>query len=252
MDLTGYLRRIMNMDALETFDQATDSLEAIRNFLTTLSLYTVIGFGTLTADSQTVPADNTRAGLYAWENDDYFKGAILMPTAGDCRYQPRPIGRFTVAGGIFTLDEAFTQLPGLVDYVLIRSDYPYQRLLDIFNIINAILVTTETGGTLTTDGTEQTVYTNATPAGVFEPLSLLINCTNLALGETIVIRTFAQINPAGALIPEDEQTFAGPCDARYRLKEIVLKPNRFGYEVTLEQTGGAVGVNYDWSVIVRI
>jgi hypothetical protein len=31
MDLIGILRRIMNMDANETFDQATDSLEAIAN-----------------------------------------------------------------------------------------------------------------------------------------------------------------------------------------------------------------------------
>jgi len=212
----------------------------------------ILGFGTLDASSVTVPADSARPGLYAWENDDYFKGCLLMPTEGNCRFQPRPIRAYTDATGIFTLDEPFSQLPGHVDYVIIGSAYPVQRLLDIFNLVNAELVTTETGGTVTTDGSEQLIYQNLAPAGVYEPLKLVIDCTNLVLGATIVVRTSYQINPAGALVPSEAVTFVGPCDPEHLLKEIDLIPNRFGFEATLEQTVGALVVDFDWEIIYRV
>ena len=37
----------------------------------------------------------------------------------------------------------------------------------VVSLITSILTLTETGGTMTTDGTEQTVYTNNAPAGIF-------------------------------------------------------------------------------------
>lgn len=39
MDITGYLRRIMNQDVDETFDQGTDSLEAIANAIAPIPVY---------------------------------------------------------------------------------------------------------------------------------------------------------------------------------------------------------------------
>ncbi len=212
----------------------------------------ILGFGTLDISSVTVPADSTRAAAYAWENDDYFKGCTLMPTSGDCRFQPRPIRTYTNATGVFTLDEPFSQLPGTVDYVIIAGTYPVQRLIDIFNIVNAELILVETGGTLTTDGTEQTVYQQAAPAGVFKPKTFLLNCTNLALANTIVVRTFYQINPAGALVPSEAMTFVGPLDPEHRLIEIPLLPNRYGFEITLEHTVGAPGDTYEWEVFYEV
>lgn len=226
MDLIGYLRRIMNMNAAETFDPATDSLEAIANALgigpsvglwmfghcavgmvaSTITIVTdnlgthlpddvfnnefwmqvihnadapgavperewrritnfvgatqtftvdafganveendlvcivhesvlsieILGFGTLTVSSTTVPADGGRAALYAWENDNYFNGCLLMPTEGDCRFQPRRIVDFTRVGGIFTLDpnNPFSQLPGLVDYIIIADQTEFIPAVD--------------------------------------------------------------------------------------------------------------------------
>ena len=99
------------------------------NLVTILDLLgpTVIAQGTLTTDSQTVPADNTRT-----EGNDHFKNCILIPRAGAIAWQPRPIRTYTSVGGIFELDEPFTALPGLVTYYVIASDYPVQRLIDIF------------------------------------------------------------------------------------------------------------------------
>jgi len=209
----------------------------------------VLAFGTLDTSSATVPADSLRAGVYAWENADYFKGCILMPTEGNCRYQPRPIRSYTVAG-VFTLDEPFSQPPGLVDYIILASDYPVQRLLDIFNTINAMLVSTETGGSLTTDGAVQDVYINAAPAGVYEPLALKLDLTGMTAAETVIVRTLYQIRPAPAIpILEDLVTYVGV--QALPLKHVALEPNRYGIQVTLQCSAGGP-IDVDWEVVYRV
>jgi hypothetical protein len=209
----------------------------------------VLAFGTLDISSTTVPADSTRNGLYAWENNDYFKGCLLMPISGNCRFQPRPIRAYVAATGVFTLDEPFSQAPGTVDYVIVRAQYPVQRLLDIFNIVNALLLDAETGGTLTADGTEQTLYINNAPAAIFEPLIVNVDCTNMQAGDVIVLRAYYRITAGGNLRLKDEVTLNGAQDPA--LRNIVLEPNRYGVQATLEQTAGT-NRNYDWEVITRI
>ena len=83
----------------------------------------IVGYGTLDTSSITVPADSARAAAYPWENNNYFRGCLLMPTEGNDRFQPRRIVVYTAATGVFTLDpnNPFSQLPGMVDYVIIRD-----------------------------------------------------------------------------------------------------------------------------------
>ena len=209
----------------------------------------IIGYGTLDTSSVTVPADSTRAAAYAWENNDYFKGCMLIPTEGDCRFQPRPIRSYVSATGVFTLDEQFSQLPGLVDYVIVRSDYPVQRLIDIFNLVNAILFTTETGGTLTTDGTEQNVYINNAPSGVFWPRCVKIDFTNQTATEVVVLRLYYRIKSGGNLILQDTVTYNGAITPP--LISIDMEPNRYGVKVTIEKTAG-VNRDYDWEALYDI
>lgn len=210
----------------------------------------ILGYGTLTASSATVPADANRVGTYPWENNDYYKGCILMPTSGDCRFQPRPIRSYLSATGVFTLDEPFSQVPGLVDYVIIRSDYPVQRLTDIFNLVNAMLVTTETGGTLTTTGAVQDVYINNAPAGVYEPLCVKLDLSDMTPTETVVVQVLYRIRPApAALTLQDTVTFAGA--QAIPIKKIELDPNRYGVEVTLQLTAGA-NIDVPWEVLYRV
>lgn len=342
LDLVGYLRRMMNQGAAETFDPATDSLEAIANALgigpsvglwmfgvcdaamvgSTTTIVTnnltglpddifngqfwmqvilnhnahgaapegefrritnfvaatqtfttdafsanveaddlvcifhesllghqILGVGTLTASSATVPADSGRAAAYPHENNDYFKGCLLMPVSGNCQFQPRPVRSYVAATGVFTLDEPFSQAPGTVDYVIMRAAYPVQRLVDIFNIVNAMLLDAETGGTLTADGTEQNIYINNTPAGIFEPLIANIDCTNMAAGDVTILRAYYRIAAGGNLRKKDEVTLNGAQDPA--LKNIILEPNRYGIQVTLEQTAGT-NRDYDWEVVTRV
>jgi len=211
----------------------------------------ILGFGTLTVNSLTVPADGGRAALYAWENNGYFRGCLLQPTEGNCRFQPRPILNYTSATGVFTLAEPFSQLPGGVDYVIIGSAFPagIQENIDlIFDLVNAMLVTTETGGSVLTDGNEQDIYINDAPAGNFEPLVVFIDFSNQTAAETVVIRTYYRIAPGGALLLNDELTYVGIQDPV--LINIDLKPNRYGLRVSIQRTAGGAFA-YPWEVLYR-
>ena len=118
----------------------------------------------------------------------------------------------------------------------------------IFDLVNASLITTETGGTITTDGTEQDIYINNAPASVFEPLNVQLDCTNMIAGDVIVLRTYYRITDGGNLREKDEVTLNGAQDPD--LKNINLEPNRFGVQVTIERTAGGDRA-YDWAVIYR-
>ena len=83
--------------------------------------------GTFTTSSTTVPADTGRT-----EANNYFNGDIIVPLSGTVVRQARVIASFANAGGIFTLDGQlpFTAAPGLVDYIILHSDYPLVPAVD--------------------------------------------------------------------------------------------------------------------------
>ena len=255
----GEIRNITNFvqgGALQTVtaDAFSANIEAgdlVCIFHESLLSHQILGFGTLDTSSATVPADSTRAAAYAWENDEYFKGTLLMPITGDCRFQPRPIGGYVAATGVFTLAEPFSQAPGAVDYVIVNFAYPaeaHETIDMIFALVRALLVLTETSGTITSDGTEQNVYVNNAPAGVFEPKMVKIDMSNNAVADTVVVRLYYRILGGGNFILQDQIVFAGV--QGIPLKNIDLEPNRFGVRVTLERTVGGAQ-DYDWEVLYK-
>jgi len=131
------------------------------------------------------------------------------------------------------------------DVALIQAD-----VTDILAIANGLPTLSETGGTVTTDGTEQNVYINSTPLGIFRPVCVKIDFTNHTAGETVVIREYYQIK-AGVPAPilQNSTTYAGvPANP---LINIDLQPNRFGVKVTIEKTAGA-NRDYDWEAFYEI
>jgi len=122
----------------------------------------------------------------------------------------------------------------------------------IFDLLNAILVLTETGGTVATailNGTYD-VYRNSAPAGVFRPVKVMIDFSKQTAAETVIVRTYYQIAPAPAvLIKKDEVTFAGVQDPG--LINIELEPNRFGVLVTIVRIAGDEK-DYDWEVFYGV
>ena len=103
----------------------------------------------------------------------------------------------------------------------------------------------ETGDTLTTDGTEQTLYVNEAPSGVFDPICVMIDFTAHTATETVTIKVYYRIKSGGDYILLDEEEFIGAQDPDLILTE--LEPNRFGIKVTIEKTAGTNRA-YDWEV----
>ena len=119
----------------------------------------------------------------------------------------------------------------------------------VVNFLSSVLVLTETGGTLTTDGTEQDLYINNTPFGVFDPKVVLIDFANQTAAETIVITEYYRIKSGGDWIKLDNNSYIGVQDPF--LKSVTLHPNRFGIKVTIEKTAG-VNRAYDYEVFYKV
>lgn len=116
-------------------------------------------------------------------------------------------------------------------------------------VTDALPVLNETGGTVTADGTEQDVYINNAPAGIFRPICVKIDFTNHTAAETVVLRVYYRINPAGGMILQDAVIYAGiPTVA---LINIDLEPNRYGVRVSLEKTAGTNRA-YDWEAFAEV
>ena len=132
----------------------------------------------------------------------------------------------------------------VVDLALVQAD-----VTDIKAVTDGLPTLSETGGTVTTDGTEQNVYINNTPLGVFRPVCVKVDFTDHTATETIVLRTYYRIRAAGAMVLQDTVTYVGLVDPE--LINIDLEPNRFGVQVTIEKTAGT-NRDYDWEALYEI
>ncbi len=130
-------------------------------------------------------------------------------------------------------------IDAIVDAILEDTDA-------IREVTDAEAILTEVAGQITTDGTEQTVYTEETPAGIFEPRCFKIDMTNQTAAETVDIRVYYRIALGGNMILQSNTTFAGAQSPD--LKLISLEPNRYGIRITIQNTAVGVHRAYDWEV----
>ena len=218
-------------------------------------------------------------------NDAYYCQIIQAGSAAP-EGEIQKVSAYDTSDGDITVGAAFTVAPTVDDYVLIihesvvttianstdnlfmkdvignktdTSAIPsnttsvvamVKKVYDTaIGIATSLLTLTETGGTITTDGTEQNVYINNAPAGIFAPRIVQIDFTNQTAGETVVIREYYRIISGGNLIMMDEVTFAGVQDPL--LKNVSLENNRFGVQVTIEKTVGA-NRDYDYEAVYKV
>lgn len=123
----------------------------------------------------------------------------------------------------------------------------YRRVNQIFDFSSAALRLTETGGSLTADGTEQNVVIINTPLGNFKALKLRVDMSNMTWGDVTTIRWYERLVSGGDLTLKDRMTFEGPQTVvpDSPVKDIEMEPNRFGVWITLRQTAGTNRV-YPW------
>lgn len=148
-------------------------------------------------------------------------------------------------------------VPGLTN----QSVAPYsvtETLGQIHELAAAEFTLQETGGTLAATGAEQTLYINDNPLGCFGPRTLFVDLDEMIQGDTTVLRVYYRLSAAGAggtLKLEDYQSYTGVDGGlanSIKLVAIDLYPNRFGVQITLEQTATANGYDdYIWEVFTE-
>lgn len=114
----------------------------------------------------------------------------------------------------------------------------------------SLLSLSSTGGTITTDGNEQTLYIADEPLGVWRPLYLVIDLDAMLAGDTIVLKVYHRLSDAGGLQLFNYATWTGadgtlPTGRKVDL--VTLYPNRHGWQATIQRTGG-VDRAYPWEL----
>jgi hypothetical protein len=179
-----------------------------------------------------------------------YIGRVVVPLTGNMANEGRIISAYDGTQTL-TVHRAWPEAPGNVAFIVMGN--PLGDLFDgskglesIYDLADAILDLTETGGTLTADGTEQTVWTTDAPSGSFEPRVVFIEATNMAASDSITIKEYYRIKSGGSYVMLDTRVYS---DAQTRkLIKVTLEPNRYGIKVTLQQTAGT-NRNYDWEVL---
>lgn len=113
--------------------------------------------------------------------------------------------------------------------------------------LSGIFTLKETGGTLAASGAEDTIILVNAPAAVFNPRCIKIDLDNMQAGDTIVVKLYERIVNGGTLKLSDAPiTYTGAkggLPGGQTQITVGLSPNRWGFWVTLTQTGG-VNRNY--------
>jgi len=91
-------------------------------------------------------------------------------------------------------------------------------------------------GTITMDGSEQNVVLDEVTDNPPRFLEGYIDLTNMASGDTIVIRQYIKIASAGAYVKYAEETYSGV--QSLPLLYVVSKSGRYGIKITAQQTAG--------------
>jgi hypothetical protein len=126
---------------------------------------------------------------------------------------------------------------------------------DIFYALEASgLLLSSVGGTLTADGTEQTLYIDNEPLGCMNVPTGFIDLDNMLAGDAIVLRIYYRIRDGGSLKLWASGTYSGVdgglADGQ-KLIEFASMPNRHGIQITLEQTAGT-NRDYDWEIFIEV
>ena len=118
----------------------------------------------------------------------------------------------------------------------------------IYELVLSLQTHQETGGEITTDGNLQTVYTEASPLGVFKPRFFVINLDDMQGGDTIELTFLYRIDPAGNLEQEQYDAPTGADGGLANgnvLKRYELMDNRYGILIQIQRTAG-VDRDYPW------
>jgi hypothetical protein len=91
-------------------------------------------------------------------------------------------------------------------------------------------------GAVTTAATETDIVLDEVTGNPQRHLEGYIDLSSLAAGDTIIIRQYMKIAPAGAYVKYAEESYSGPVDPP--LLYVITKPARYGIRITVQRTAG--------------
>lgn len=145
-----------------------------------------------------------------------------------------------LSAGAAALEATLTAIKG--------DGWSAETLKAIYDLVDALMDASETGGTLSANGSEQTVYEQASPSAIWNPCVVYIDLTNMAASDAITVKEYVKIKSGGSYLLLDAKDYENAQTRKAINISPVGRTNRYGYKVTLEQTAGT-NRDFDWEVI---
>lgn len=124
------------------------------------------------------------------------------------------------------------------------------ELTAIYDMAEAEPTLQETGGTLTTDGTEQNLYIRNAPESVFAPRVVMISLDDMVALDDLDVRVYYRIADGGGWLLYDYANYVGADGGLTNSRVMIavsLFPCRHGVRLTVQQTVGTADL--PWSVV---
>ena len=191
----------------------------------------------------------TTAGEYDWTNLGDGMYSIEMPASGGASINndTEGTGWFTgICTGVLAWrsPQYVFRAASLNNLLVDTASLP----TDIATLIASDLPLNRSSGTLTTDGTEQTLYENAAPSANWIADTVAISIANMVADTSIAIKVYCKIKSGGGYVKFDTQNYSAAQVNSLNEPGIIIHgiPNRYGYKVTLHQWAGTGYRDFDW------
>lgn len=118
------------------------------------------------------------------------------------------------------------------------------------DLLLAGAVLQETGGVLTSDGTEQELFVRENPDATFDPRVVYVSLDDMVALDTTNFRVYYRIAHGGGWLQHDYAQYVGIDGGLANGNKVIsidLLPNRHGVRVTLEMTVGTA--DFAWEAI---
>ena len=125
-----------------------------------------------------------------------------------------------------------------------------ERVDQIHAQTSAELTIQSTGGTLTTDGSEQTLYQDDEPLGIWIPEVLIIDLDDMGAGETVEVKVYHRLSDGGGLQLFQYQAWTGADGSLANSRKVdvlALYANRHGWLISFELTAGS-NIDVPWEL----
>jgi hypothetical protein len=176
--------------------------------------------------------------------NDHYNGCFIIITSGALAGQASLIVDYDGATKSITVDPVFIETPVTAStFIIVNNPLGALRtgskgLEQIYDLNDSLPIKlNRIGDTITTTASEANLYISDAPEYNFEPYKLIVDLTNMANGDTILIKEYYRIKSGGNYILKRTYTYNDIQSPS--LDSINLEPNIYGVKLTVQRTAGS-------------